>query len=401
MNNKDENHSHAKRIMIKIGGRKHLGEERWVGALNAFDEIACACIYREDNWNVEDPRIKVYELENNKANYFLSGLLLRTRTKRYLWIVNWILILLMRASNRKWITSIKKINADFALCSYGDYDRSDLVYLIVKNAISCKTVRSYKETRVGYNFLEHETLKSIENICLYDEELQKFLEKKYGNHLFEKKNLLIGPDENALPKCILDKIVYQEKLSQNDGRKHIVILSYRVDSAPNRERDQGRYYYIDTITQMIKAGLCVHLHCAQYNDFNGVNKYAELKDKKPDQFFMEKPLNMKRDSTADQWVSSCEILSRYDFGLMHNIDDNSTVSEFDKINIPHRFFAYEAAHVAPIILRGSNIVLEKRFKSEKCGVVVDDISDLNSVDISDIHYVNPTYEDYLDSIIKM
>lgn len=28
-----------KTVLLKLGGRKHLGEERWVGALTLFDEV--------------------------------------------------------------------------------------------------------------------------------------------------------------------------------------------------------------------------------------------------------------------------------------------------------------------------------------------------------------------------
>jgi len=145
----------------------------------------------------------------------------------------------------------------------------------------------------------------------------------------------------------------------------------------------------------------VHLHCAQYNDDNGVNRYEELQKENSGMFYMEKPLAMKHSSTTEEWVTSCEILSRYDAGLLHNILDKSSVSEFDRINVPHRFFAYEAAHVTPIIERGSNIVLERMFSEKKCGYVYDSFEDLPGILNADIKYYTPSYEEYLKTIFNL
>lgn len=387
-----------KKILLKVGGRKHLGECRWMDALDVFDEIYCACIYREDSLKIIDDRIHIIELRKNLLNHLLTGIILRTRNKKSLTIFNWLIILLLRLLNISWLIKIKKVSPDFALCSYGDYDRSDLTFLIAKPVIKCQIVRAYKETRVGYNFLEFETLKGINNLVFYAEELKDFLKKKYGDSLFVNKFIKYGLDENALSSHILSQIQFEKKLSSNTNKRHIAILSYRVDSAPNRDRDQGRYYYLETIKELIDAGLIVHLHCAKYNNFNGENLYEKLKKEYPNEFFMEKELKMNRDSSVEEWVKSCEILSKYDFGLMHNIIENSSVSEFDKINVPHRLFAYEAAHVIPIIEKGQNKVLERMFDEKKCGIVYKCLDELNKISIANIEYNAPSYKDYLIDI---
>lgn len=401
MSSSHQSNSKGSRVLLKVGGRKHLGEERWAAALNLFDEIHCASIYREDSWNVDNEHIHQYELKKNKINHLLTGIILRTRKYRYLYVFNWLIIILLRISNIAWIKKIKNCKATFALCSYGDYDRSDLAYLILKPAINCKIVRSYKETRVGYNFLEHQTLSHIDTISLYCKELKSFLERKYGVDFFEGKKVVTGLDENVLPSCILSNIRHQQKISSRDGKKHMVILSYRADSAPDRERDQARYYYVDTIKTLIEAGLIVHLHCAVYNELQGINKYLDLKKQFPDCFFMEKPLEMKRDSSLNEWISSCEILSRYDYGLLHNIAEGSSVSEFDAINVPHRFFAYQAANVTPIICRGENTVLCRMFEEKKCGIVYSSIKELTKENKMDLHYIKTTYEDYLTKLLNL
>ncbi|MCD8158162.1 MAG: hypothetical protein LUD77_04495 [Clostridiales bacterium] len=390
-----------KRTLLKLGGRKHLGEERWRGALTLFDEVYAACFFTEPKWEIKSSSVKTFEIPYKFITSNCLGLLNKTNEKKYLNWLSWLAVWAMRAANIKWLKNLKKNNPDYVLCSYGDYDKSDVTCLIAKPVIKKPIVRAYKETRPEYSFRELKTIKAADKVVLYDIELKKFLENKYGDDLFKNKKVIIGYDENALPSCILDNIKYQKKFSETDGKLHLVILTFRVDSAPNRKRDQNRYYYIDVIKKLIEAGVVVHLHCAEYNDDNGVNRYEELQKNNPDIFYLEKPLEMKHSSTAEEWVKSCEILSRYDAGLLHNIVDESSVSKFDKINVPHRFFAYEAAHVTPIIEKNDNIVLERMFREKKCGFVYNFFEDLPEILNTKINYYTPSYEDYLKAIFDL
>ena len=390
-----------KTVLLKLGGRKHLGEERWVGALTLFDEVYATRFFTEPSWEINSNKVKTFEIPHKFLTSKCLGLLNKTNNIKQLNWLSWISIVLMRAANREWMQNIKTIDPDYILCSYGDYDKSDITCLIAKPVITKPIVRSYKESRPEYSFREFKAIQASDTVVLYDVELKKFLERKYGENLFKGKKLLIGYDENSLPSCILDNIKYRGKLSDRDGKLHLVILTFRVDSAPNRQRDQGRYYYIDVIRELINADIVVHLHCEQYNDDNGINRYKELQDENSDMFFMQKPLSMKHDSTAEEWVDSCEIISQYNAGLLHNIVDESSVSEFDRINVPHRFFAYEAAHVTPIIERGKNIVLERMFTENKCGFVYNSFAELPNMLNEDFVYYTPCYEDYLKTIFNL
>lgn len=389
------------RVLLKLGGRKHLGEQRWRGALNQFDDIYCTCLYREADCPIESDRVHFYEIPNTWINQRITGLLIRTKNRKDLNIFSWFAIFMLRVFNGNLVQKIKNIHPDKVLCSYGDYDWSDLSCMLFGKVVNMPIVRAYKESRVGYNFLEYNALRIADRIVLYDIELKKFLEQKYGSSLFDGKDVRIGYDENALPSCIINNIYYREKYSVRDGRTHMVILTYRVDSAPNRERDQGRYYYIDVIRKMIKAGIVVHLHCTQYNNSGGINRYEELAKEYPENFYMEKSLEMKHSSSQEEWIHSCEILSQYDVGLLHNIVENSSVSEFDRINIPHRFFAYEAAHVIPVVRKGENCVLERMFEEKKCGYIFDSFEDITEVHNLKFEYYTPTYESYLKSIFDL
>lgn len=391
-----------KRILIKLGGRKHLGEERWRDAEDIYDEIYSICCFREPSctWKIPAENVHTIVLDDTFFNHKLFGLLTRTKNNPSLNWLSALAVTALRLCNSSLINQVRNIKATDVLCSYGDYDYSDLACLVFGKAIKAPIVRAYKETRPEYNYTEYAAFKRADAIVLYDEELKKFIEKKYGSPFFDGKKVLLGYDENALPACILDKIHYREKLSVKDHLVHIAILTFRVDSAPGRSRDQGRYYYIDVIKKLIDAGLVVHLHCAQYNDDNGVNKYKELEEQNPGKFYMEKPLEMKHSSSTEEWVESCEILSQYDVGLLHNIVEGSTVSEFDRINIPHRFFAYEAAHVLPVIEKGSNIVLERMFSEKGCGYVYSELTDLPKILERKFTYYTPSYKDYLKSIFQ-
>lgn len=400
---KDTTEMSQKKILLKLGGRKHLGEERWRDVLDLFDEIYSFCSYAEPSHVWEIPSEKAYCDVFPKTS--LNHLFLRVinkfkRSGSFSWICAFSLTVL-RILNRSYLSKIRAVEGASVLCSYGDYDNSDFIFCLCKNAIRQPVVRAYKETRPEYNYLEYTAMKSADKIVLFDVELKKFLEKKYGNDFFSGKKVMVGYDENALPSCILNGIHYQDKLSASDGKVHLVILSFRVDSSPNRSRDQARYYYIDVIKEMMAAGVVVHLHCAQYNDDNGINRYKELQDENPGMFYMEKALAMKHSSTTEEWIDSCEILSRYDAGLLHNIMDESSVSEFDRINIPHRFFAYEAAHVAPILKRGENVVLGRMFEEKRCGFTYDTFKELPEILDADIEYYTPSYKDYLKAIFEL
>ncbi|MCD7994335.1 MAG: hypothetical protein LUK37_22155 [Clostridia bacterium] len=392
-----------KKILLKLGGRKHLGEERWRDALNLFDEIYSFCSYAEPShaWEIPSDKVHCEVLPKTTLNHFFFRVVNKFKSKKRLsWIITFLLSVL-RILNCGYIKKVKSVDVAAVLCSYGDYDNSDFMFCLCKNVIDKPVVRAYKETRPEYNYLEYTAMKSVDKIVLFDVKLKEFLEKKYGSDFFAHKKVIVGYDENALPSCILDGVHYQEKLSTADGKVHLVILSFRVDSAPNRSRDQGRYYYIDIIKEIISAGVVVHLHCSKYNDDKGVNRYKELQAENPGMFYMEEALAMKYSSSTEEWINSCDILSRYDAGLLHNIVDESSVSEFDGINIPHRFFTYEAAHVTPILKRGENIVLGRMFEEKRCGFMYNTFSDLPGILNADIEYYTPSYEDYLKAIFEL
>ncbi len=389
------------RILLKLGGRQHLGEFRWSGALNEFTEVYCTCLYREGTVFVDSEQIHFYEIPNNVCNRLITVFLRKIKKYSGLDMISWIAICVLKGLNYKLIQKVKVLNPHKVLCSYSCYDWSDLNCILFAKSIQVPIVRSYKESRVEYNFLEYNALKLSDTVVLCDVKIKEFLEKKYGNNFFDNKKIILGPDENALPACIIDNVNHKEKYSIKDGKIHLVILASVVDSEPCSKTTQSRYYYIEIIKKIIEEGIIVHLHCRKFNEYGGGNRYKELADAYQGKFYIEEALDMAADSSLESWINSCEILSQYDIGFFHNVVEGSSISDYDKINVPHKFFAYGAAHVVPVVKRGDNDVLEKMFDEKNCGFVFDELSDLKQINNHKFDYYIPTYESYLKSVFDL
>ena len=217
--------------------------------------------------------------------------------------------------------------------------------------------------------------------------------KKYGESFFEGKEILIDLDEDVLGKKYINGINRQSKLSCSDGRKHLVILAGRVMSDNSDIRSGSRLYYIPLIKKFLQAGMAVHLHTLRIIlDKDGINQYEVLKKAFPNLFFIEKPL----DFSGDNWKDSYSVLSRYDYGIMHNYLEGTSNSEFDKFNIPHRYYEYLLSHVIPILPQNKTVVLEKIITNNKSGVVYKDISELHND--YNINFDVMSFEDYIKKV---
>ncbi len=384
-----------KKVMIKLGGLKHLGELRWIDALDIFDEIYCISSFKEYIWDIPDKRIKKCIVSRTFINRCIFWGLDHTKKYRVCNLISKILIKMFRMCNVEWLKSLRNINSEFVLCSYGDYDYSDIMLVLTEGYLNGIIVRAIKETRPEYNYLEQLALKKSDIISLYCNELQKFIEKKYGKNIWDNKRIKIGIDENYLSSAVINKINYKPKLSSKDKLIHIVLMTYRADSMPLRDRDKYRYYYIELIKELISYGYVVHMHCKQFINNGGINQYKILEKEYKGAFIIEEPLEMRRDASLQEWIKSCEFLSRYDVGILHNIMPDNNVSVFDRINIPHRYFAYEAAHVIPIIKRGENIVLERIFETQGRGFVFDNYQDIEKIRCKNYVFETVSYKDYL------
>jgi hypothetical protein len=260
--------------------------------------------------------------------------------------------------------------------------------------IGRKVTRAYKETRPGYIFDELNSLKFSQRIVFNDEANKKFIERKYGTQIFDRKNIVTGIDEDYRKYDITSTTFTSRKLSESDGKMHVVILAGKVLSDPNDSRSGSRLFYISMIKNFIENGFVVHLDTLQIvPDQMGINRYSMLAAEYPNEFIIEPPSSFKSNPYA-----AYEKLSRYDYGILHNFIEGSTVSEFDKVNIPNRFYEYQIAQVTPIIKKGTTILLEKIINEKKCGVIYDTLDDLKEK--HSVSYFKPSFKDYINTLYK-
>lgn len=392
--------------LLKIGRLDLLTSEREKALLSRFDEVI-VFTYTHDKDKHEHilknfkkkygKRIKVIEFDagNDKINNRLKKLVDAYKTKPRWAMMMHFMVCLARIYNYKLIRQIKRYKFMYVHSSFSDWDCSDFLTILLKPYLGeGKLVRIYKESRPNFNWCEKRCFEISDRILLMDQINQAFFENKYGKDFFTNKCVELGYDENILSRDIIERIVYEPKLSEKDHKKHFVILSGRVMCDPQDVRSGGRLYYIPIVQELINKGFVVHLHTLSIEvSKKRKNSYELLRQAHPTAFYIEEPLDM-----VNAPMKSLQILSRYDFGILHNFMKGASVSRFDQTNVANRFYEYEAAHVIPVVLSKTALLMEKLFEEHQCGLVVDDYSECQSFDISKIKWYTPDYESYIEKI---
>lgn len=379
--------------LLKIGGLSSPCVS-WTDGVDFFEDI-CFVKFK----SVEERRdgFKYIELDDTSdLSVFLKRCVCHFGRRKNTVIIVKVLLVILRIYYSKTIRKITEFEYDEVLVSYNDFDGSAFVFLLVHNALNkgVRITRSYKETRPGYDYLEKMSFKLADRIILNSEDNKKFFKAKYGEKIFECKNVIVGLDEDCPSTHIKNKIKYFDKLSSIDNKKHIVILAGRVFSDSRDERSGSRLFYIDLINEFLEHGFIVHLHTRKiYPDDNGEDQYAVLQKKNKGYFHIENPLDLQ----GDDWEKAYSLLSRYDYGIIHNFIEGTSNSEFDKYNIAHRYYDYLLAHVIPVIPRGKSIVLEKIIQQNKTGIIYDTLDDIQNYK-GDISFEVHTFKDYLNSL---
>jgi hypothetical protein len=269
-----------------------------------------------------------------------------------------------------------------------------LLTIILKPFIKTKITRSQKETRPEFSIKEKECFKIADTVIFNSQHNLRFFEKKYGQKTFFNKNILLDLDEDWRKKSIWKFPTNFQKLSSIDSKLHIVILTGVARSTPSNIRTGARQYYVDLINEFLLLGLKVHLHARFFEpDEHGRNIYNEI---------AQKNINFKIHSTLD-FVNDTENaynqLAKYDFGILHNFIEGESVSYFDRYNIPHRFFEYQIANVIPVVIKGETIVVEQLINSKKCGIVLDDYSQLTlAKERYKISFLQLDFSQFIDAV---
>lgn len=379
--------------LLKIG-TLNIPQNRWEDALDIFSEIIFLVYKNEKEFQNEKFKYLKFK-NNNKIIEFLNnkmfGLVKKKTYNKYLCKI---CIIILRILNKKLLDCIKDKSFKYVHVSYNDFDESNVLFAIfykeIKNAF---ITRAYKESRPGYNYLEYLSLKNSNRIVLNDVVNYEFFKKKYSDIDWDKKEIVLGVDEDYRSEKVVNNIVYSEKKSVKDNKIHIVILAGTITCDNNDKRFGSRLNYIPLVKSLIANDFVVHIHCINIrNDINDVNQYKQLEIEYKNNFFIEKPLDFEKN-----YKNAYKKLSEYDYGILHNFGEDQ-VAIFDKINIPHRFYEYQNAHVIPIVKEGETILIEKIISNEKCGFIYKDLKELKKLNELEIKYSINTFKSYMEKL---
>lgn len=370
--------------LLKIG-TLNIPRERWIDALLYFDDIDVLCFDSEKE--IDNEKIHYYKINSKSIlNKILIKYIMFMSSSPKLTILCDFLLKIFRLVNKRIMKKIKDNKYDYIHSSYNDFDESALL----TNALKPNNyIRIQKETRLSYSYIEKSAFENANIVVLNDELNLELYRRKYGSSFLDNKKIIYGLDEDVRSKNISSMIKYDKKLSEDDGRIHAVILAGRVLSNPNDPRSGGRLYYVNLIKKLNDAGIVVHLYTGKIVPWEGKNPYIEMEKENSD-FIIEGSLDFVNDT-----INAYKQLSMYDIGVCHAHLENAEVTEFDKVNIPHRYYEYHLAHVVPFDIKGGNLLLEKKAK-EGYALICNDYTEISLELIKKINWET----DYFDSYIR-
>lgn len=374
--------------LLKIGNLD-IQPEKWTDATCVFDRIYVLGIQQNIS-NFE--RVLFCDMEFTKTVRLLLKIQARCNRHRFLNSLSVLCLKLIRRMTKKQLLEVAEMDYDEILVSYSDYDYSSLLLYLIAPYLkrNIRITRAYKETRSTYNFLEMMSFKLSNRIVLNSEYNKSFLEKKY-NLIFDKKDVVLNIDEDYRQSQTQEKIQYAKKLSSYDNKIHAVILAGRVLSDKKERRSGSRLYYVDLIEKLLACGMVVHLQTKTIVPYKNYNPYHEIAIKNSD-FVIENSINF----SENRW-KSYNILSQYDIGILHAHANEDSSYFFDKVNLPHRYFEYELAHVVPIDIKGENILVDKKAE-EGHALVVNDFAEISFEMLSKIVWEYPTFVEYISTL---
>lgn len=391
------------RILLKIGPLNGSAY-RWLDALDFFSMIYVVLLKSNREKRLSDSRIKYIEFDDTKPfNRFLILVIKYLCEVLPLWIntdkkkssiLTKFSLKLLATFNAKWLNGWRGFFCDEVLVSYNDFDESGILFLLLKDRLSgdARITRAYKESRPGFNLVERESFRYADRLVFNHRGHYEFFEKKYGKDLFANKEILLDLDEDFCGKQAVINFSPLTKLSLSDGKLHVVILASKVFSDTSNKRSGARLCYISMIEEFLSVGLSVHLHTLKiYPDKNGVNQYEKLAYKNPN-FIIEPPLDFNKTQEA------MAILSRYDYGVMHNYIEGTSNSGFDKYNIPHRYYEYQIAEVIPLLKKNETVVLEDIISEKNTGCIYADCKEILNFNKSNITFCKQTFSEYIDAL---
>jgi len=277
-----------------------------------------------------------------------------------------------------------------------DFD-SSFIFATLLSSMGINYLLSLKETRYNSSIFELEALKNAQLLIVPHEQYIDFFKKKYSIDI-SGKSIFADMDWRSKTAHEILKDSKVEKLFHKDGKVHVVILSGRVVWDKNESRSQGRYYYVPIIKELIQEDFVVHLHTRALLEsldnpiYYEPNPYSQLLSEYPNNFIIEKPLDLND-------IANYKILMKYDLGLLNSgIGGKDEFEEFEKINIPNRFYEYLFAKVIPISPKGILKYMEYKFNNKV--IFFENAKELKTL-CSNINPNNYEFNKYFDDFFQI
>lgn len=272
---------------------------------------------------------------------------------------------------------------------------------LVEKQVKTPYILGYKETRFRKKYEELRALKMAKGLIFPSSEYINFFGKLYGIKI---SNYKVGDHNWHLNQVVSKNVVNSKnKPSNKDGVLKVCVLAgkLRDESEKNEERSGARYYIINHLIELAEIGLEVHVHTMQRTGGGVPDDYKNLQKKFPNIYF-HNPLKLTPGS------KDYEVLASYDYGFTHPpVDpDQIDLHEFQKVNIPNRFYEYLMCQVKPIVIKGSLPVVEKYIENNNFGIIYTDYKDLYSKikndkgDFLGCHQIK-TFKDYAEAFVQL
>ena len=378
--------------LLKIGNLD-INEEKWIDCLYVFETVTFFEYISFDRPCI-DKNLVFVSLKLSFVSKALLHLLYIAKSFRILNPLSSFFVWLIRLFEKKQLKAISQYEYHEVYVSYSDFDYSSFLLCLIRPYLKkgVRITRAYKETRNTYDYLEYKSFIVSDRIVLNDIGNKLFFEQKFKKKgLFDNKIIVFDVDEDWRESSLPNKISFKSKKSLQDGKRHAVILAGRVLSNPDDKRSGSRLYYVDLIKELLKAGVVVHLQAKRIVPYNGYNPYLELQKESKD-FFIENTIDFSKNE-----LLSYSILSEYDFGILHAHCTKQSSYLFDRVNIPHRYYAYHLAHVVPIDKRGENIIIDKK-ASQNHAIVYENIDEIVSANLANIVWDMPSLRQYFETL---
>lgn len=257
-----------------------------------------------------------------------------------------------------------------------DYDGHNLLHcciekLLIKNFV----VKNYKETRFRRDYFERKSFDLSDALIFPHNYYRDFFQRLYGSAIFEKKEIYYSDqDQRSRYHYELVKNLATTKHSFSDGKIHVAIVVGQVANEAC-DRSGNRYVIYNTILDLLNNGFIVHLFVKSIIKSRSdplvlsQSDYHDLQRDNENFIMSFEPMTLG--STIYKEIVKC------DFGYLHDDVDkiNVPLFEFQKINIPNRYYEYLVAGLIPIALKRTTFCYQN-ILLQKTGLVLNDFTEL-------------------------